>query len=104
MIKIKEISTKKELKQFVTFPFSLYKNNPYWVPPIIKDEIESFNKNTNPVFKQAHAQFFLAYKESKIVGRVCAIINNYEVEKQGVKKMRFGWLDMIDDLEVTKKN
>ena len=102
MITIKEIFSKKELKQFVTFPFSLYKNNKYWVPPIIKDEVESFNKNTNPVFEHADARFFLAYKNNTIVGRVCAIINNYEVEKQQIKKMRFGWLDMIDDIEVTK--
>ena len=102
MITIKEIFTKKELKQFVKFPFSLYKENKYWVPPIIKDEVESFNKNTNPVFEHADARFFLAYKNNTIVGRVCAIINNYEVEKQQIKKMRFGWLDMIDDVEVTK--
>ena len=102
MITIKEIFTKKELKQFVTFPFSLYKNNKYWVPPIIKDEVEVFNKETNPVFEHADAHFFLAYKNNTIVGRVVAIINNYEVEKQHIKKMRFGWLDMIDDIEVTK--
>ena len=60
MITIKEIFTKKELKQFVTFPFSLYKDNKYWVPPIIKDEVESFNKNTNPVFEHADGRFFLS--------------------------------------------
>ena len=102
MITIKEAKSKKEMKQFVTFPFSLYKNNKYWVPPIIKDEIASFDKDYNPVFKQASARFFLAYKDNEIVGRVAAIINHTEVDIQKVKKMRFGWFDVIDDVDVSK--
>lgn len=102
MIHIKEIITKKEMKQFVKFPFSLYKNNKYWVPPIIKDEIESFDKGKNPVFEHAKARFFVAIKNNEIVGRIVAIINTYETEKQNIKKMRFGWFDVIDDIEVTK--
>ncbi len=102
MIKLKEISSKKEMKQFVLFPFSLYKDNKYWVPPIINDEIESFDTELNPVFKHATARFFVALRDDKIVGRIVAIINSYEVEKQGIKKMRFGWFDVIDDIEVTK--
>ncbi|CAM1349055.1 GTP cyclohydrolase [Tenacibaculum crassostreae] len=102
MIHIKEIITKKEMKQFVKFPFSLYKNNKYWVPPIIKDEIESFDKDKNPVFEHAKAHFFVAIKNNEIVGRIVAIINTYETEKQNIKKMRFGWFDVVDDIEVTK--
>lgn len=102
MIQLTEITTKKEMKQFVLFPFSLYKNNKYWVPPIINDEINNFNKEKNPVFEHATARFFIAKKQNKIVGRIVAIINKYEVEKQGIKKMRFGWFDVIDDIEVTK--
>ena len=70
MITIHEAKTKQELKRFVTFPFSLYKNNKYWVPPIINDELESFDKEKNPVFKDAEAWFFLAFDGDKIVGRV----------------------------------
>ena len=102
MIKIKEITSKKEMKQFVKFPFSLYKNNKYWVPPIISDEIAVFDKNKNPVFEHAKAQFFIALKNKKIAGRVIAIINTYEVEKQNIKKIRFGWFDVIDDVKVTE--
>lgn len=102
MITIKEINTKKEMKQFVKFPFSLYKNNKYWVPPIIKDEIDNFDKHKNPVFEHANAKFLIAIKDNKIVGRIVAIINTYEVEKQNIKKIRFGWFDVIDDIEVTK--
>ena len=102
MIQLQEIHTKKEMKQFVKFPFSLYKNNKYWVPPIIKDEIASFDKTKNPVFEYANARFFIALKNNQIVGRIVAIINSYEVEKQHIKKMRFGWFDVIDDIEVSK--
>lgn len=101
MISIKEVKTKSDLKAFVKFPFKLYKDSKYWVPPIISEEIKIFDKKENPVFKDADARLFLAYKDKIIVGRVAAIINNLEVEKQGVKKMRFGWFDFIDDSEVS---
>lgn len=102
MITLHEAKTKQDLKRFVTFPFSLYKNNKYWVPPIINDELESFNKNKNPVFKDAEAWFFLAFDGDKLVGRVAAILNHLEVNQQKVKKMRFGWFDFIDDPSVSK--
>jgi len=90
------------MRQFVTFPFSLYKNNKYWVPPIIKDEVDNFNPEKNPVFENADAQFFVAIRNGEIVGRVAAIVNWFEVEKQQIKKMRFGWFDVINDIEVSK--
>ncbi|WP_339841110.1 GTP cyclohydrolase [uncultured Maribacter sp.] len=102
MITLHEAKTKQDLKRFVTFPFSLYKNNKYWVPPIINDELESFNKDKNPVFKDAEAWFFLAFDGDKLVGRVAAILNHLEVNQQKVKKMRFGWFDFIDDPSVSK--
>ncbi|MFI2742814.1 GTP cyclohydrolase [Zhouia sp. PK063] len=102
MITIKEATSQEDMKQFVKFPFQLYKGSPYWVPPIIKDELASFDKNENPVFKHAQAQFFLALKNNKVVGRVAAIINWTEVKEQQLKKMRFGWFDFIDDDEVSE--
>jgi len=102
MITIKEAITKKEMTEFVKFPFSLYKDNKYWVPPIIADELESFDKTKNPVFENAEAYFYLAYKNNEIVGRISAIINWGEVNDQQKKKVRFGWFDVIDDIEVTK--
>ncbi len=65
MVTVKQAEKKSELKKFVTFPFSLYKDSPYWVPPMIKDEMESFDKTKNPAFKNADACFFLAYKDGK---------------------------------------
>ncbi|MGJ8737592.1 GTP cyclohydrolase [Zobellia laminariae] len=102
MVTLKEAISKAELKEFVKFPFSLYKDSPYWVPPLIEDELSSFDRDENPAFKNASAWFFLAYKDSKLVGRVVAIINHLEVDDQNVKKMRFGWFDFIDDTEVSE--
>jgi hypothetical protein len=102
MITIKEAISKSELTDFVKFPFSLYKGNKYWVPPLIADELETFDKDKNPAFKSADAKFYLAYKDTKVVGRIAAIINWNEVNDQHKKKVRFGWWDVIDDVEVTK--
>ncbi|MFB9079765.1 GTP cyclohydrolase [Flavobacterium procerum] len=102
MITIKEAKSKKELTEYIKFPFSLYKDNPYWVPPIIADELESFDKTKNPAFDNAEAYFYLAYRDNKIVGRITAIINWSEVNNQHKRKVRFGWFDVIDDIEVTK--
>ncbi|NQX86062.1 MAG: GTP cyclohydrolase [Flavobacteriaceae bacterium] len=102
MITIKEIHSKKEIKQFVKFPFSLYKNSKTWIPPIVSQEVDVFDKNSNPAFDTADAHFLLAYKNGKIVGRIAAIINWTEVRDQKIKKMRFGWYDVIDDIEVSR--
>ncbi|HEY0046679.1 MAG TPA: GTP cyclohydrolase [Flavobacterium sp.] len=102
MIKIKECLSKAEMRKFVEFPFLIYKDDPNWVPPIIQEEIDSFDKQKNPVFETAEAYFYLAYQNDKPVGRVAAIINWDEVRSQGKSKVRFGWFDVIDDIEVTK--
>lgn len=102
MITIVEANTPKLLKEYVMFPFKLYKDNAYWVPPLISDELATFNKKENPAFHDAEAYFYLAYKNNEIVGRIAAIINWGEVNLLGKKKTRFGWFDVIDDVEVTK--
>ncbi|PRZ27888.1 GTP cyclohydrolase [Flavobacterium granuli] len=102
MITIKEAKTKSELTEYIKFPFSLYKDNEFWVPPIIADELETFDKTKNPAFENAEAYFFLAYRNDEIVGRIAAIINWSEVNDQQKKKVRFGWFDVINDIKVTK--
>ena len=101
MITIQEAKSKSELKEFIKFPFSLYKNNKYWVPPLISDELEGFDKSKNPAFETAEAYFYIAKRNNEIVGRIAAIINWSEVNDQHKKKVRFGWFDVIDDIEVT---
>ncbi|MDI9257332.1 GTP cyclohydrolase [Flavobacterium sedimenticola] len=102
MITVVEANTKALLKEYVKFPFELYKNHPYWVPPLIADELETFDKSKNPAFSSAEAYFYLAYRDGKVVGRIAAIINWNEVNNQGKKKVRFGWWDVVDDIAVTK--
>ena len=102
MITIQEVTTNKQLVQFVKFPFKLYKECPYWVPPLTNDELETLDKTKNPVFKNAEASYFLAYKQGTIVGRIAVILNHIEINEIGKKKVRFGWLDMVDDINVTK--
>jgi len=102
MITIKHITSKSDIKKFVLFQHELYKDNPCYVPPIFKDEQDIFDTTKNQVFKNADCWLFLAYLNGKIVGRIAAIINYVEINEQHRSKMRFGWLDMIDDLVVTK--
>ena len=102
MIEVIKVESKKNVKDFVMFPFELYKDCEYWVPPIINEEIDAMDTNKNPVFKNAEAEFYLAYKENKIVGRIAAIINWVEIEEQKKNKLRFGWYDTIDDINVSK--
>lgn len=102
MIHVKEIHTAEEMKAFVDFPFSLYHKHPFWVPPIRNEELAALDKSQNPVFKNADAAFFLAYKEGKIVGRIAAMINWIEVDHLKKRKVRFGWFDVIDDVAVTE--
>ena len=103
MIEIREIESRRELVDFVRFPFQLYKGNPYWVPPIVKEELEMLDKKVNPVFNNALAHYFLAYKDGEIVGRIAAFINWIEIKELEKNKVRFGWFDVIDDLKVTIK-
>jgi len=103
MIQIEEVKNSSDLKKFVQFPFKLYKDSKYWVPPIISEEINIFNSNVNPTLKNANVSLYIAIIDNEIVGRIAAIINSIEVSEQKTKKIRFGWFDVIDDLNVTKK-
>ena len=75
------------------FPFSLYKGCDYWVPPIISEELESMDKEKNPVFENAEAEFYIAKKDGVTVGRIAAMVNWVEIEEQKKNKLRFGWYD-----------
>ena len=101
-ITIKRINTNKDYVAFVKFPFKLYSNNPYWVPPIINEEVETIDHKINPVFQNSSARFFLAYKKGVIVGRIAAIVNWIEIKEIKKNKVRFGWFDVIDDIAVSK--
>jgi len=100
---LKEVNSKRELKQFIKFQFSLYQENKYWVPPLIFDELKTLRKDKNPAFDFCEAKYWLAYKDDKIVGRIAGIINHRYNEKWNQKSVKFGWIDFIDDEQVSQK-
>ncbi|MFV0544911.1 MAG: N-acetyltransferase [Bacteroides sp.] len=100
-ITIKKVSTKGELKKFIRFNYQLYKGSPYSVPDLYDDMLNTFNKKKNAAFEFCEADYFLAYKDNQIVGRIAAIINTRANETWNKKEVRFGWIDFIDDLEVS---
>lgn len=99
---IKQVITENDLMKFIKFPMELYKNNPNYVPPLINEEKNIWKKEENPALSYSVVKQFLAYKNDKIVGRIAVMINNKEAQELGVKKVRFGWLDFIDDQQVSK--
>ena len=101
MIKIRKVNTKKELKQFIQFYYDLYRGNENAVPFLYSDEMATLRRDKNPSFECCEAQYFLAYKDEKIVGRVAAIINRRANERWNCHQVRFGWFDFIDDMEVS---
>ena len=101
-ITIKEIKTNRELKRFVQFGVDLYKGNPYYCPPIILDEINTFKKSGNPALEVCEYVLYMAYRDGEVVGRIAGIVNYRANEAWGVKKCRFGWFETIDDYEVFK--
>ena len=91
----------KELKRFIRFNYRLYKGNPYSVPDLYDDMLNTFNKKKNAAFEFCEAEYFLAYQDNKIVGRVAAIINHKANKTWDKKNVRFGWIDFIDNPEVS---
>lgn len=101
-VEIRRVETKRDLKKFIRFNYELYKGNAYSVPDLYEDMKSTFSKEKNPAFEFCEAEYFLAYKEGKIVGRVAAIINNRANETWNTRNVRFGWIDFVDDREVSE--
>ena len=101
-VTISKVGTAKELRTFVRFNYKLYKDSPYAVPDLLEDTLDTLDSSSNPAFRFCEAEYFLARKEGRIVGRVAAIINSRANERWNRKEVRFGWIDFIDDLEVSK--
>lgn len=101
-VEIRKVESKKDLKKFIDFHYDLYAGNPYDVPNLFSDEMNTLSKDKNAAFEFCDAEYFLAYKDGRIVGRVAAIINHKANDRWNRKDVRFGWLDFIDDLEVSR--
>ena len=101
-VTITPVKTRQELKKFIRFNYELYKENPYSVPDLYEDMLGTLDPKRNPAFEFCEAECFLAMRDGKIVGRVAAIINKRANEKWNINAVRFGWIDFIDDQEVSK--
>lgn len=101
MIEIRKVETKKDLKRFIDFHYDLYKGNAYDAPTLFLDDMNTLSKDKNAAFDFCEAEYYLAYKDGKLAGRVAAIINNRANERWNRKSVRFGWIDFVDDLEVS---
>jgi GNAT superfamily N-acetyltransferase len=101
-ITIKKVETKRELKKFIEFHYDLYKGNKYDAPVLYSDDAKTFDREFNAAFEFCESDYYLAYKDGKVVGRVAAIINHKANEKWNRKCVRFGWIDFIDDLDVSR--
>lgn len=100
-IEIKQVTNRKELKQFVQFYYDLYRGNNYAVPYLFFDEMTTLRKDKNPSFECCEAEYFMAFRDGKMVGRVAAIINRRANERWNCHQVRFGWFDFIDDTAVS---
>ena len=100
-IEIHIAASRKEMELFCSFPNVLYKGNPYYVPTLEADDFKTFDRKQNAAFEFCQAEYFLAYKDGKLVGRCAAIINPRANEAWKCRKVRFGWIDFIDDTEVS---
>lgn len=100
-VEIREINDRKGLKRFIDFANDLYKDCPYYCPPLYFDELNVFDRKKNPVMEFSDYQLFMAYRDGKAVGRIAALVNDKANEAWNVKHVRFGWMDFIDDYEVS---
>jgi GNAT superfamily N-acetyltransferase len=100
-VSVREVVSRRDLKRFVMFPFSLYRGNRCWVPPLIHDEMQTLRSDKNPAFEFCEATYWLAYRGDEVVGRIAGIINRRYIELWGKRDVRFGWIDFIDDDEVS---
>ncbi len=100
-VQIKAVETKSELRKFVRFANKLYKGNEYYVPSMPMDDMNTFNREKNGAYDFCDVELYLAYKDGKLVGRVAAIINYKANEAWKANQVRFGWIDFIDDIEVS---
>jgi len=99
-VTVRSVSNKKDLKDFIKFPFTVYKNYKYWVPPLNMEQKNLLNKEKNPFFKNAEAEYFLAERDGKIVGRIAAIKNNQHLKYHNDDSGHFGFFECIDDQQV----
>ncbi|MFZ2897880.1 MAG: hypothetical protein WA004_04615 [Saprospiraceae bacterium] len=101
-VKIRNVHSVEDIRRFAGFPFSLYKDCPWWIPPIKKAEEAMLDPGKNPAFQHCETSLWLAEKDGRIAGRIGCFINEMETQMRGEKQARFNWIDFEDDPEVSK--
>ena len=101
MVEIREVQSRAELKQFIAFPERLYAGHRYYVPKLFDDEMNTLRQDRNPAFEYCNARYWMAYKDGQPVGRIAGIINHLYIETWKQRRARFGWIDFIDDPDVS---
>lgn len=101
-VEIKEVKTRSELRAFVNFPEKLYRDNPYYIPPLEFDQLDTLDQKKGAAQQFCDSALYLAYKDGELVGRVAAIVNRLANEQWNHKEVRFGWYDFVEDKEVSK--
>ena len=101
-VEIKKVTSKADLKTFIRFNYHLYKDNPYSVPDLYEDMLDTFNPKKNGAYEFCEAELFLAYRDGEVMGRVACLINHKANRTWNTRNARFGWIDFIDDLEVSR--
>lgn len=99
-VSVRKVSNKKELNRFIKFPWKIYRDDKYWVPPLLMEQKTLLNKQKNPFFKAAEADYFLAYKNGEIVGRIAAIKNDIHLKYHNDNSGHFGFFECINDQQV----
>lgn len=101
-VEIRPVRTRAELRTFVNFPEKLYRNNPYYVPPLVFDQMDTLDQEKGAAQEFCDSELYLAYKDGELAGRVAAIVNHKANEQWHHKEVRFGWYDFIEDPEVAE--
>ncbi|MCW8823450.1 MAG: hypothetical protein OQK63_05155, partial [Ignavibacteriaceae bacterium] len=99
-VTVKSVADKSELNQFIKFPWQIYKGDKYWVPPLLMEQKTLLNKQKNPFFKDAQAEYFLAFRDGEVVGRIAAIKNDIHLKYHSDSSGQFGFFESINDQQV----
>ncbi len=101
MIEIRPVRSRSELKAFVAFPERLYRDHPFYVPKLVGDELNTLREDRNPAFEYCEARYWMAFRDGVPSGRIAGILSRRYIETWRLKRARFGWIDFVDDAEVS---
>ena len=102
-VTVEQVVSKKQMNEFVKFPYTLYKKDPNWVPQLLMDDFTKLNQKKHPFWQHAAGQLYLARRDGAVVGRIAGIHDTIWEETHKEKAGYWGWFESIDDEEVARK-